>query len=396
MNNLTITLAQRAHAVKPSPTLAITAKAAALKALGKPIISLSVGEPDFDTPEHVKQAGIQAIREGKTRYTAVEGILELRKAIAQKLLRENQLSYQPEQILVSNGAKQSIYNAMQALLDPSDEVIIPAPYWVSYPDMVLLAGGTPVFVATTNDNRFKMTPASLSAAITPKTKMIIINSPSNPSGMAYRLDELRALGQVIEQHPRIVVLSDDIYEHILWGINPFSNIINACPSLYERTLVINGMSKAYAMTGWRIGYAAGHPELIAAMNTIQSQSTSNPCSISQYAAVEALQGKQDFLKELSASFKHRHDFLIERINKIPGFVCAPTDGAFYAFPDVRAAIRMLNIADDIAFSDHLLTHAHVACVPGTAFGAPGFIRLSYALSIDSLTTALDRIQQSLS
>lgn len=388
---LALELAQRVQRIKPSPTLAISAQADELQAAGKPIINLSVGEPDFDTPEHIKEAGIEAIKAGHTRYTAVDGIKELKMAVANKFARENNLNYELNQILVSSGAKHSIYNLLTAVLNSGDEVIIPAPYWVSYPDMVKLTDGEPVIVKTDGAQQFKMTASQLSAAITNRTRVVILNSPSNPTGMAYTSDELRALGDVILQHPGIVVVSDDIYEHNIWNNTPFANIVNACPELYERTIVINGVSKSYAMTGWRIGYAAGPAKIIAAMKKAQSQSTSNPTSISQYAAVAALNGDQSCIREMTKAYKERHDFMYSELQKIEGIKCMPSDGTFYTFPCIEGLYNKdKNITNDLEFAEYLLTEAELAIVPGSAFGAPGYIRMCYTTSMDKLIEAMKR------
>jgi len=391
-----VELSARVQRVKPSPTLAITARAAQLKAEGKNIIGFGAGEPDFDTPDHIKAAAIEAINAGFTKYTAVNGTIELRKAVAAKFLRDNQLEYSPDQILVSVGGKQSFYNLAQALLDEGDEVIIPAPYWVSYPDMVLLADATPVIIKSGLEQRFKITPAQLEAAITPKTKLMVINSPSNPTGAAYSHAELAALGEVLRKHPQVIVASDDIYEHIGWSDEPFKNILTVNPDLYERTIVLNGVSKAYSMTGWRIGYAGGPLKLINAMKKIQSQSTSNPTSISQVAAQAALEGDQAFIDDMNREFKERHDFVIDALNKIDGVECLPSDGAFYAFPKMEAAYEKLDgINNDVEFGEFLINEAGVALVPGSAFGAPGYMRLSFATSMENLKDGLNRIQNAL-
>ncbi|MCC5791452.1 MAG: pyridoxal phosphate-dependent aminotransferase [Legionellaceae bacterium] len=385
-----LSLAQRVQQVKPSPTLAVAAKAARLKAEGHNIISLGTGEPDFDTPAHIKQAAIAAINAGFTKYTPVSGIPELKQAILSKFKRDNQLEYTPEQILVSVGGKQSSYNLCQALLNPGDEVLIAAPYWVSYPDMVALAGGKAVIMETREEAHYKISPAQLAAAITPQTRLIFLNSPSNPSGIAYSLEELKALADVLLQHPRILIASDDMYEHILWA-KPFANILNACPELYERTLVMNGVSKAYAMTGWRIGYAAGPRALIKAMDTIQSQSTSNPCSIAQKAAVQALNGPQDSVSDMLQAFKKRHDFLVNGLNQIQGIHVVPADGTFYLFPSVREIIARKGMDNDLQFAEQLLQETGIALVPGSAFGTQGCIRLSFATSMEVLDEALRRL-----
>ncbi len=385
-------LSTRVQAVKPSPTLAITARAAALRAAGEDVIGLGAGEPDFDTPEHIKAAAKDAIDQGKTKYTAVDGTATLKQAIIDKFKRDNGFDYQPEQILVSSGGKQSFFNLCQALLDPGDEVIIPAPYWVSYPDMVVLAGGAPVLVHADAAQQFKITPAQLEGAITDNTRLFVINSPSNPTGMAYSKEELAALGEVLRNHPRVIIATDDMYEHILWPGKTFVNILNACPDLYERTLVLNGVSKAYSMTGWRIGYAGGPADIIKAMKKIQSQSTSNPCSISQYAAEAALNGPQDCIAEMLTAFKSRHDYVLERLNSIDGVEALPSDGTFYLFPQVEGFIQRLDgINDDLELAEYLIEKAGVALVPGTAFGSPGHIRLSIATSMENLEKALDRI-----
>jgi aspartate aminotransferase len=386
-----IEIARRVRRIKPSPTLVVTARAAALKAEGKDVIGLGAGEPDFDTPTHISDAGVAAIRNGHTRYTNVDGIAELKDAIAAKFARDNGLSYGRPQILVSSGAKQTIYNLVTALLDPGDEAIIPAPYWVSYPDMVLLADGVPVTVYAGPEQGYKITPAQLAAAITPKTRLFILNSPSNPTGAAYTRAELQALGAVLAQHPRIVIATDDMYEHIWWGAEPFCSLVTACPDLYDRTVTINGVSKSYAMTGWRIGYCGGPRELIAAMATVQGQSTSNPSSISQRAAVAALNGDQACVARMNEAFKERHDFVVAGLNAMAGVSCLPGWGTFYAFANVEGAMRRLGCADDDAFAERLLADALVAVVPGSGFGAPGHVRLSFACSKETLAKALQRI-----
>jgi aspartate aminotransferase len=387
-----IALAHRVQKVKPSPTLAVGAKAIQMRAQGHDIINLGTGEPDFDTPSYIKDAAIRAINEGYTKYTAVDGIPELKEAIKNKFKRDNKLEYQLNQILVSVGGKQSCYNLCQALLNPGDEVIIPAPYWVSYPDMVLLAEGVPVTIATTPDQRYKINAQQLERAITSKTRMIFLNSPSNPSGIAYTLDELKDLGEVLKKHPQIIIATDDMYEHIIWA-QSFVNILNACPELYDRTIVLNGVSKAYAMTGWRIGYAAGPAQLINAMKTIQSQSTSNPCSIAQRAAVAALNGGNASILEMLKAFHQRHDFVADRLEKIPGIEVIRADGTFYIFPNVQAIIEQRGYQNDLEFSEKLLNEAGIALVPGSAFGSEGSIRLSFATSMEILEEALNRLQR---
>ena len=394
-------LSRRVQAIKPSPTLAVTARAAALKATGRDIVGLGAGEPDFDTPQHIKEAAIDAINKGFTKYTAVDGTPGLKAAIIAKLKRDNGLDYTPKQILVSCGGKQSFFNLVQAVINPGDEVIVPAPYWVSYPDIVILADGKPVIVEAGIDQGFKITPAQLEAAITPKTRLFVINSPSNPTGAVYSREELAALGEVLRKHPQVLIASDDMYEHIRLDGAPFVNILNVCPDLYDRTLVLNGVSKAYSMTGWRIGYAAGPEAILRAMTNVQSQSTSNPTSISQVAAEAALNGDQGCITPMLDAFKARHRYVVDALNAIPGFNCVDSGGAFYAFPDVRAAIMNLLARDvieaptDIAFSEYLLESADVAVVPGSAFGAEGYIRLSFATSQANLEKALKRIAQAM-
>ena len=389
---MTIRLASRMQRIKPSPTLAVTARAAQLKAEGKDIIGLGAGEPDFDTPAHIAEAGIAAIRAGMTRYTNVDGTPELKDAIIAKFQRDNGLTYTRNQILVSAGAKHTIFNLMQALLDDGDEVVIPAPYWVSYPDMALLAGGVPVIVSAGPEQGYKITPAQLKAAITPKTKLFILNSPSNPTGAAYTRAELAALGEVLLEFPDVVIGTDDMYEHIWWGPEPFCSLVTACPALYDRTVTINGVSKSYAMTGWRIGYCGGPAAIIKAMATIQGQSTSNPTSISQKAAAVALNGDQTCVHEMNEHFKARHDWLVAALNSLPGIRCLPGFGTFYAFANVKGAMDKLGCADDTAFAEKLMTDALVAVVPGSGFGAPDHMRLSFACSMETLEKAVARIR----
>ncbi len=385
-------LADRVKAIKPSPTIAVSMLAAELRAKGRDVIGLGAGEPDFDTPDHIKQAAHQAINDGFTKYTAVDGISELKTAIIEKFARDNGLDYAPEQVLVSSGAKQCIYNLVQALINPGDEVVIPAPYWVSYPDIVLLASGTPVTVAADAAQHYKINAEQLDAALNASTRMIILNSPSNPSGMAYTRAELAALGEVLARYPEVLIATDDMYEHIMWASEPFSNILNACPDLYERTVVLNGVSKAYAMTGWRIGYAAGPKPLLQAMKKVQSQSTSNPNSIAQVAAQAALAGDQSCIERMVEAFHRRHDSVVEGLNGIAGVRALPGDGTFYAFPDVSEAIDRLNsVNDDVAFGSYLIDKAGVALVPGSAFGSPGHVRLSFATSDENLSQAIDRL-----
>lgn len=387
-------LSKRVQLIKPSPTLAVTNKANELRASGKDIIGLGAGEPDFDTPSHIKQAAIEAIAAGKTKYTAVDGTPELKQAIIKKFKQDNNLEYEANQILVSSGGKQSFFNLSLALLNPGDEVIIPAPYWVSYPDMVKISEGIPVIVETEQSNRFKINAQQLEAAITNKTRLFVINSPSNPTGVSYTKAELASLGEVLRQHPHVMIATDDMYEHILWTDEPFSNILNVCPDLHDRTFVLNGVSKAYSMTGWRIGYAAGPSKVIAAMKKIQSQSTSNPCSISQAAASAALNGSQTCVKEMVTEFKKRHDYLVAALNELPGVECINSDGTFYAFPNFQAAIDANpKTEDDIAMAELLLSEAGVALVPGSAFGAPGCMRLSFATSMEILQEAIARLKK---
>jgi len=394
---LDVKLSNRVNAIKPSPTLAVTNRAAELKAAGQDIIGLGAGEPDFDTPQHIKDAAIAAINAGMTKYTAVDGTPALKKAIIDKFQRDNGLTYAANQVLVSSGGKQSFFNLALAFINEGDEVVIPAPYWVSYPDMVLVADGVPVIVPTTQDQRFKMTAAQLDAAINEKTKLVVLNSPSNPTGVAYELDELKELAAVLRKYPDVMIATDDMYEHIRFNDKPFVNILNAAPDLYDRTIVLNGVSKAYSMTGWRIGYAAGPAKLIGAMKKVQSQSTSNPCSIAQAAAVAALNGGMECVDEMVVAFKARHEFLVNALNQIPGVECIPADGTFYAFPSFQGVIDSRDdFADDIALAEYLLTDAGVALVPGSAFGAPGNMRLSFATSMNVLEDAISRIAKALS
>ncbi len=391
-----IRVAHRAASIKPSPTLAVTAKAAELKAAGRDIIALSAGEPDFDTPQHIKEAATRAIRDGKTKYTAAGGMPELKQAVADKFRRENDLVYDPQQILVSCGAKHSIYNLMQALLNPGDEVIIPAPYWVSYPDMAKLAGAEPVAIRAGIEQRFKITGKQLARYITDKTRLLMLNSPSNPTGVSYSGTELEDIAAVLLEHPDIIILTDDIYEHILWGQDSFKNIVNVCPELFHRTVVVNGLSKAYSMTGWRIGFLGGPPSLVRAAQKIQSQSTSNPSSVSQYAAVAALNGDQTYIRESTAIFRQRHDFVHAGLNGIDGVDCTACDGTFYSFPNMQGVIdRLDGVNNDVELGEYLLEQAEVALVPGSAFGAKGYMRLSYATSMENLETAIARLRDAL-
>lgn len=391
-------IAERLGKIKPSPTIAVTTKAAELKAAGKDVIGLGAGEPDFDTPDFIKQAAIEALAKGQTKYTPVGGTPALKKAIIDKFKRENNIEYKPNQIIVGAGGKQVLFNAFLATLNAGDEVIIPAPYWVSYPDMVQFADGVPVFIACGQEQGFKMTPQQLEAAITPKTKWLVLNSPSNPTGAAYSADELKALGEVLKRHPHVYVMSDDIYEHLVYDGFTFATILTLVPELYNRTLTVNGVSKAYSMTGWRIGYAGGPADMIAAMADIQSQSTSNPCSISQAAAVAALEGDQGFLATWRDAFVARRNFVHKALNAVDGLSCALPEGAFYLFPNCSALLGTIapdgrRIENDLDFCAYLLDVGLVAAVPGSAFGLDGYFRISYATSDEALRKACDRIAQ---
>jgi aspartate aminotransferase len=386
-------LSHRLQRIRPSATVSISALALKLRAEGRDIIALSVGEPDFDTPQHIKAAAIAAVNRGDTKYTSIEGAPELKRAIVDKLRRDNRLSYTPEQILVSNGAKQSCYNACQALLGAGDEAVIAAPYWVSYPDMVRLADAEPVIVHTRAEQDYLMTPEQLSAAITPQTRLLFLNSPCNPTGAVYSAQHWRELGEVLREHPRVMIISDEIYEHIHWDETPFTSLLEACPHLYERTITVNGVSKGYAMSGWRIGYAAGPAPVIKGMTSIQSQCTSSACTISQAAARAALTGDQQCVREMRARFQRRHRVIIERVGKLPGFRCIPAKGAFYLFPHVGEALKLRGIDSDTAFCEQLLEATGVALVPGSAFGAPDHVRISFAASLETLNAAVDRIEK---
>jgi len=381
--------------VMPSATSAVLGLAAALREAGKDVISLGAGEPDFDTPEHIKAAAVKAIADGHTKYTAIDGTSQLKTSIQKKFERDNSLHYEHDQILVSCGAKHTLFNACMAILSDGDEAIVPAPYWVSYPDMVRVAEGTPVIIDTGLEDGFKITPDSLRAAITDKTRLLFLNSPSNPTGSCYTRAELAALGEVLLQHPQIVVLADDIYEHIHWADEPFCSLATACPDLYEQVVTINGVSKCYAMTGWRVGYAGGPAAVIKAMKTIQSQITSNPCSVSQVAAAAALDGDQSCIGEMLQSYKARSDYIVDALNDIPGFECREGEGAFYAFPRVTDAIQENGLADDTELVKKVLEASDVVMVPGTPFGAPGYVRISFACSIEELKRAADRIRSAL-
>jgi aspartate aminotransferase len=390
---VSLAVSKRVQRVKPSPTMAVTALAAELRRAGRDIIGLGAGEPDFDTPQHIKAAAIAAINAGDTKYTNVDGTPALKQAIIDKFKNDNNLSYEPNQILVSSGGKQSCFNVCLAVLNEGDECIIPAPYWVSYPDMVLLADGVPVPVEAGILQGFKITPAQLEAAITDRTRLMFLNSPSNPTGAAYTRDELMALGAVLKKHPNIIIATDDMYEHIYWADEPFSSFAEACPDLYDRTVTLNGVSKAYAMTGWRIGYCGGPEEIIKGMKKIQSQSTSNPVSISQAASVAALTGGNDCVKDMLVHFKERHDYLVGALNEIPGFSCIAGAGTFYAFPDISEAMAAKGCEKDTDFSELMLNEAEVALVPGSAFGAEGYMRLSFATSMEVLEEAVARIKR---
>ena len=391
---MNLPLSARVGRIKPSATLAVSARAAELRREGKDVIGLGAGEPDFATPAHIQEAAIQAIREGFTHYTSVDGILELRQAICDKFHRDNGISYEPDQILVSCGGKHSLYNLFQALLNPGDEVIVPAPYWVSYPDIALLADAEPVVIYAGPRQGFKMTPRQLDASITEKTRLFVLNSPSNPTGAAYTRSELNELADVLREYPRVMVVTDDMYESIYWADEPFCSFLSAAPDLHDRTITINGVSKAYAMTGWRIGYAGGPKALIAAMKKIQGQSTTNPCSIAQRAALAALTGDQTCVEEMTRAFRKRHDYLVPALNSLPGVKCLPGAATFYAFPDVTGAIDAIDGVDsDVQFASYLLDEAGVAVVPGSSFGAPGHVRLSFACGLETLEKAVERMRR---
>ena len=386
-------LSDRVQNVKPSATLAVTAKATELKSQGIKIVPMGSGEPDFDTPLNIQQAGIQAINDGLTRYTPVDGTNDLKNAIIEKFKRDNNLNYSLTEVMVSSGGKQVFYNLCQSVINPGDEVIIPSPFWVSYPDMVLLADGAPVIVETGIEENFKISPEQLENAITDRTKLFVINSPSNPTGAVYSKDELVALAKVLERHPHVMIITDDIYEHIRWNNDPYYNILMVNSSLKDRTIVLNGVSKAYAMTGWRIGYAAGPEATIKSMKKVQGQSTSNPCSIAQAAAVEALNGDQSFIQMMVDEFKKRHDYLVENLNKIDGVDCPTSDGAFYSFPKVKKLIQRLGLKNDIEFSTLCLEKLNIALVPGSAFGADGYVRFSFATSMENIQTAVQKLSE---
>ena len=389
----TAVLTERVQRVQPSATLTISAKAMELKAQGIDIISLSAGEPDFDTPDHIKEAGIQAILKGQTKYTPVDGTPELKDAIVNKFSQDNNLLYQPENILVSSGAKQTCFNLFQAVLEHGKEAVIISPYWVSYPDMVLLANGSPVILKTSFENNFQFSAEDLDSVLTENTRLLMLNSPSNPTGVTYTKDQYQIIAEVLKNYPNVLIATDDMYEHIYWGEDKFYSFAEACPDLFERTITINGVSKAYAMTGWRIGYCGGPPKIIAAMKKIQGQSTSNASSVSQAAAVVALNGTHESVHSMTREYERRHKFIFAALNEIRGFKTVAATGAFYTFPEVINAIEYLNLTDDIEFSDYLLEKARVAVVPGTAFGAKGHIRLSFATSMELLKEAVSRIKE---
>ncbi len=392
MNN---PISERVRKVKPSATIAISSKAMEMRSAGINVISMSAGEPDFDTPEHIKDAAKAAMDSGKTKYTQVDGTPELKEAIINKFNDDNDLSYQPENILVSTGAKQTLYNLFQAILGDGDEVIIISPYWVSYPDMVLLADAKPVFIDTYQENNFSLDLNAFSNAINERTKLVIINSPSNPTGITFSRSDYESIGAVLENYPNVYVATDDMYEYIYWGDEPFVSFAQACPSLFDRTITINGVSKSYAMTGWRIGYCGGPADVIGAMKKVQSQSTSNPSSISQAATVAALNGSKDEVFSMVEQYKLRHDYFCSALNNIEGFKTSPGTGAFYLFPDVKNVIEKKGFSDDVELSEYLIETANVAVVPGSAFGSIGYIRLSYATGLEQIKEAVERIKKSL-
>ncbi|QKQ23914.1 pyridoxal phosphate-dependent aminotransferase [Candidatus Ruthia endofausta] len=390
---MSVYLSDRVQKVKPSATLAVTAKANELKSQGVEIVSMGSGEPDFDTPENIQKAAIQAIKNGQTRYTAVDGTPILKQAIIDKFRQKNNLTYTSAEVIVSSGGKQVFYNLCQAVLNQDDEVIIPAPFWVSYPDMALLADATLVIIETGLEQGFKITPEQLEANITSNTKLFVINSPSNPTGVVYSQAELQALANVLKKHPKILIITDDIYEHIRWGDDDFVNIVMADKTLKDRTIILNGVSKAYAMTGWRIGYGAGPENIIKAMKKIQGQSTSNPCSIAQAAALEALNGDQSIINTMVCAFEKRHDFIVDALNAIDGVECPKSQGAFYAFPRVKGLISRLGLKNDIELSTYCLEVLNIALVPGSAFGAPDYVRFSFATSMDNIKQAIEKLSK---
>ena len=393
MNN---PISERVRKVKPSATIAISSKAMEMRSAGINVISMSAGEPDFDTPQHIKDAAKAAMDNGMTKYTQVDGVPDLKEAIIKKFINDNELSYKHENILVSTGAKQTLYNLFQAILGDGDEVIIISPYWVSYPDMVLLADAKPVFVDTFQENNFSLDLNAFSNAINEKTKLVIINSPSNPTGITFSRSDYESIGAILENYPNAYVATDDMYEYIYWGEEPFVSFAQACPALFDRTITINGVSKSYAMTGWRIGYCGGPTDVIGAMKKIQSQSTSNPSSISQAATIAALNSSKDDIYTMVEQYKIRHDYLCSALNAIEGFETSPGTGAFYLFPEVKNVIEMKGFSDDVELSEYLIESANVAVVPGSAFGSKGYIRLSYATSLENIKEAAERISKSLS
>ena len=393
MNN---PISERVRKVKPSATIAISSKAMEMRSAGINVISMSAGEPDFDTPQHIKDAAKAAMDNGMTKYTQVDGVPDLKEAIIKKFRNDNELSYKPENILVSTGAKQTLYNLFQAILGDGDEVIIISPYWVSYPDMVLLADAKPVFVDTFQENNFSLDLNAFSNAVNEKTKLVIINSPSNPTGITFTRSDYESIGAILENYPNAYVATDDMYEYIYWGEEPFVSFAQACPALFDRTITINGVSKSYAMTGWRIGYCGGPTDVIGAMKKVQSQSTSNPSSISQAATIAALNGSKDEIYTMVEQYKIRHDYLCSALNAIEGFKTSPGTGAFYLFPEVKNVIEKKGFSDDVELSEYLIESANVAVVPGSAFGSKGYIRLSYATSLENIKEAVERISKSLS
>ena len=386
-------LTKRINSVKPSATITISAKAMELRAKGIDVISLSQGEPDFDTPKHIKDAAIQAINDGKTKYTPVDGTPEIKEAIINKFKRDNNLDYSPENILVSTGAKQTLFNLFQSVLEEGSEAIIISPYWVSYPDMVILAGAKPIIVDTLQKNNFDLDLDHLRDALSDKTRLIVLNSPSNPTGVTFTRKQYQGMGNILKDYPNVLIATDDMYEHIYWGNEKFCSFAEACPGLFDRTITINGVSKAYAMTGWRIGYCGGPSDVVKAMKKIQGQSTSNASSISQVAATAALNGPHDEVISMVKEYKNRHEYLCEALNSLDGFNAVPGTGAFYLFPNINGAIESLGMKDDLEFSEYLLENAGVAVVPGTAFGAKGYIRISYATSMVALEEAISRIKK---
>ena len=386
-------LTKRINSVKPSATITISAKAMELRAQGVDVISLSQGEPDFDTPKHIKDAAIQAINDGKTKYTSVDGTPEIKEAIINKFKRDNNLDYKPENILVSTGAKQTLFNLFQSVLEEGNEAIVISPYWVSYPDMVILAGAKPIIVDTLQKNNFDLDLDLLREALSDNTRLIILNSPSNPTGVTFTREQYQGMGNILKDYPNVLIATDDMYEHIYWGNEKFYSFAEACPDLFDRTITVNGVSKAYAMTGWRIGYCGGPTDVVRAMKKIQGQSTSNASSISQVAATAALNGSHDEVLHMVKEYRNRHQYLCEALNSLDGFKAVPGTGAFYLFPNINEAIEALGMKDDLEFSEYLLEAAGVAVVPGTAFGAKGYIRISYATSMDALEESVSRIKK---